>query len=205
MGYRRIGGHRGDLTVVAPLLLGLFWGAPLVAREIEERTHDLAWTQSVTRRRWMASNVGCALAAAGLWGGAMSALVTWWRRPEDALHGRFGAVFDITGAAPVAYAVFAVALGILVGTALRRVLPALAATLATFAAVRVAIALWVRPRYLGPVHRLFSLVDGRSGAPAGRRRDRSRLPLRPASRRVRSVSHAVGPTARVGCSGTRLR
>jgi hypothetical protein len=36
-------------TIVVPLLLGLFWGAPLLAKEFEEGTNGLAWTQCVTR------------------------------------------------------------------------------------------------------------------------------------------------------------
>jgi len=95
-----------------PLLFGLFWGAPLVAKELEEGTQDLVWVQGVTRRRWMTSNVSWTLIAAVLWGAAMSALVSWWRGPEDILKGgRFGVSFDITGLVPVAYTVFAVALG----------------------------------------------------------------------------------------------
>ena len=110
-----------SFTFVVPLLFGLFWGAPLVAKEFEQGTQDLVWTQGVTRRRWMTSNVACVLIAAAAWGGALSLLVTWWRGPEDALHGgRFGVAFDITGVTPVAYDVFAVALGLAAGTMLRR-------------------------------------------------------------------------------------
>ena len=39
------------LFLVVPLFVGLFWGAPLVAREIEQGTHRLVWTQRVARRR----------------------------------------------------------------------------------------------------------------------------------------------------------
>ena len=157
-----------SLSVVVPLLFGLFWGAPLVAKEFEEGTLDVAWTQSVTRRRWMTSNIAWAIVAAVLWGAAMTLLVTWWRRPEDALHGgRFSVVFDITGITPVAYSVFAVALGIAAGTLFRRVLPALATTLAGFVATRAAIGLWLRPRYLAPIRQSFPLVNDVSGAPPG--------------------------------------
>ena len=108
------------------------------------------------------------LAAAVLWGAAMSALVTWWRGPEDALSGgRFGVSFDITGLAPVAYAVFAVALGLAAGTLIKRVLPALAITLAGFAAVRASVGLWLRPRYLEPIRASLRLVNDASGAPPG--------------------------------------
>jgi len=43
----------GVLVLVTPALIGMFWGAPLVAREFEEGTYRLAWTQSVTRTRWL--------------------------------------------------------------------------------------------------------------------------------------------------------
>jgi hypothetical protein len=155
-------------TFVVPLLFGLFWGAPLVAKEFEQGTQDLVWTQGVTRRRWMTSNVAYVLAAAAAWGGAMSLLVTWWRGPEDALHGgRFGVAFDITGITPIAYAVFAVALGIAAGTMLRHVLPAMATTLAGFVLVRGAVGLWLRPRFVAPIRHSFRLVNDVSGAPAG--------------------------------------
>ena len=47
-----------NLSIVVPLLFGLFWGAPLVAKEeLEDGTHNLMWTQGVTRRRWLSSNI----------------------------------------------------------------------------------------------------------------------------------------------------
>jgi hypothetical protein len=51
-------------TMGIPLLFGVFWGAPLLAREFEDGTHNLAWTQGVTRRRWLSRNLMWALAAA---------------------------------------------------------------------------------------------------------------------------------------------
>jgi len=54
----------------APAIIGVFWGAPLITREIEARTLPLTWNQSVTRTRWLAvklSFVGLgAMATAGL-------------------------------------------------------------------------------------------------------------------------------------------
>ena len=154
-----------NLSVVAPALLGLFWGAPLVAKEVEDGTHVLAWTQSVTRRRWMGTNLTAALLAAAVWGALLSALVSWWRIPENALFGRF-AGFDVQGIVPVAYSVFAVALGIAVGAWLRRPLPALATTLGVLVAVRAVIGLFLRPHFLAPLRALEPLVNNVSGAPA---------------------------------------
>jgi hypothetical protein len=154
-----------DFTLVVPLLFGLFWGAPLLAKEFEDGTHNLAWTQGVTRRRWFRTNVMWALVAAMVWGAAMAALVSWWRFPENALGSRFDA-FDIQGIVPVAYSLFAVALGIAVGSVFKRVLPAIATTLGLFVGVRVAIGVYLRPHYITPLSKVFPLLS-RLGAPAG--------------------------------------
>jgi hypothetical protein len=155
-----------NFTLVVPLLFGLFWGAPLLAKELEDGTHNLAWTQGVTRGHWMRSNVMWALVAAAVWGAAMAALVSWWRFPENAIDSRFAA-FDVQGIVPVAYSIFAVALGIAVGSIFKRVLPAIATTLGVFVAIRVAIGVYVRPHYLTPISKLFPLSGPKSNGPIG--------------------------------------
>ena len=80
-----------DLTLVVPLLFGLFWGAPLLSKEFEDGTHNLAWTQGVSRRLWLRVNIGWSLVAAALWGAALAALVSYWRFPENAVNSRFQA------------------------------------------------------------------------------------------------------------------
>ena len=150
------------LTIGVPGLLGLFWGAPLVAAELETGTTQFAWMQTITRKRWLAIKAGWVLLAAAVWGGAVSALVTWWSSPDNALQlDAFNANrFDIQGIVPVGYALFAVALGIAAGTLLRRTLPAMAVTLAVFIAVRVVIAQVVRPHYMTAVTKIYSLGTG---------------------------------------------
>ena len=71
-------------TLGAPLIVGLFWGAPLVAAEVEAGTTQFAWMQSVTRWRWLRLKVGWMMLAAAVWGGVISALVTWWSSPTNA-------------------------------------------------------------------------------------------------------------------------
>ncbi len=154
-----------DLTMVVPLLFGLFWGAPMLAKEFEDGTHNLAWTQGVSRRHWLRVNLAWSLLAAAVWGAALAALVSWWRYPENALNSRFDA-FDVQGIVPVAYALFAVALGIAVGSVVRRVLPSLAVTLAIFVAIRVAIGVWLRPHFMTPVTAHAQLL-GTTSAPPG--------------------------------------
>jgi hypothetical protein len=154
-----------DLTIVVPLLLGLFWGAPLLAKEFEDNTHSWAWTQGVGRPRWLRANIGWSLVAAAIWGGALAVLVSYWRFPENALYSRFQA-FDVQGILPVAYAIFAVALGIAVGSVVRRVLPSLATTLALFVGLRAVVGVYLRPHYMSPITKLFPPV-GPASSPAG--------------------------------------
>jgi hypothetical protein len=157
------------LTAVVPCLLGLFWGGPLVARELETGTSQFAWVQSVPRGRWLAAKIGWVLLAAAAWGGAVSALVTWWSSPVNALrHQDFQpGQFDIQGIVPVGYAVFAVALGIAAGALIRRSLPALAVTLGVFIALRIVIADFVRPHYMTAVTRVYSLLVHPPPLPGG--------------------------------------
>jgi hypothetical protein len=155
------------MTLGAPALVGLFWGAPLVAAELETGTIQFAWMQSVTRKRWLAVKAGWMLLAAAVWGGVISALVTWWSGPDNALQldqfkpGRF----DIMGIVPVAYALFAMALGICAGALLRRTLPAIAVTLAGFITVRALVTLLLRPHYMSAITVTRSVLNGYT--PAG--------------------------------------
>ena len=135
-----------DLVMAFPLVLGILWGAPLVPREFEAGTEDFAWTQGVTRRQWVLANLGWALLVAAAWGGALAALFTWWRGPDNAVDGPVKFIyFDVQGVAPIAYTVFAMALGIAAGALFRRVVPAIMTTLVVFPAVRIVMALFFRP------------------------------------------------------------
>ena len=148
------------LTVVVPCLLGVFWGGPLVARELETGTIQFAWMQSITRGRWLAAKVGWALLAAAAWGGAVSALVTWWSSPANALnHQNFQpGQFDIQGIVPVGYALFAVALGITAGALVRRTLPALAITIGVFTFLRLVIGQDLRSHYLTALTKTYTFL-----------------------------------------------
>ena len=147
------------MTVGVPAVLGMLCGAPLVAHEFETGTSQFAWTQSVTRRRWLAVKAGWLLLAAAAVGGVVSGLVTWWSGPNNALQANAFSPgrFDIMGIAPVGYAVFAMALGITAGALVRRTLPAVGITLAGFITVRFVIFSWVRPHFISAVTTYFPL------------------------------------------------
>jgi hypothetical protein len=176
----------GWLSLVAlPAVIGVFWGAPLVARELEAGTHRLAWTQSVTRTRWLGRKLGLGALAAMAAAGVLTAVATWWCAPIDAAlsSGRsFEGVLSVSrleppmfiarGIAPIGYAAFAFVLGATTGLLLRRTVPAMAMTLALFVAVQIAMPAVVRS-HLGPEHittqitphNLHGLIINDPGAP----------------------------------------
>jgi ABC-type transport system involved in multi-copper enzyme maturation permease subunit len=152
-----------------PALIGVFWGAPLVTREIEAGTFALAWSQSVTRTRWLAVKLGLIGLAAMATAGLFSLMVTWWASPVDRVAAISGShesisfsrldplVFAARGVTPIGYAAFAFALGVAAGVLIRRTLPAMAVTLAVFAAVQIAMPNWVRPHLIAPVRTISAL------------------------------------------------
>jgi hypothetical protein len=150
----------GFLVLFVPAIIGVFFGAPLVARELETGTHRLAWTQSVSRTRWLALKLGLVglvgMAAVGL----LSLFVTWWAHPLDSVLAEQYSRFDQRSVVPVAYTAFAIALGVACGIFLRRTLAAMAVTLAGFVAVRLAFAYYIRAHLLPPSHMSTSLASG---------------------------------------------
>jgi hypothetical protein len=151
----------GLLVIVTPGLIGAFWGAPLVASEFQDGTFRLAWTQSVTRTRWMAVKLAVVGLASTATAGLLSLVVTWWASPLDRSN-QF-ATFDQRDIVPIGYAAFAFTLGVLAGALIRRTLPAMAVTLAVFIATRLAELTWVRPRLLPPVLLNLALNPGSTG------------------------------------------
>jgi len=112
----------GGYLVILPGLVGLFWGAPLVAREVEHHTHRLVWTQSITRRRWITVKLALILAGTLLVTVPLAWLTSWWLGPLDHSTGtRFApGIFDLQGVVPVAYTLFDDASGWLKRKVLRR-------------------------------------------------------------------------------------
>jgi ABC-type transport system involved in multi-copper enzyme maturation permease subunit len=139
-------------VVIAPFMLAIFWGVPLVAREYIEHTHLLAWTQSVSRRKWLTAKLVWVLAATAVVAGVIAVLSTWWWRAGNALYlDRFHSLnFGIQGIVPVAAALFAVAVGIAFGAWLKRILPAIALALGLLIAVQIVLPTMVRPHYAKP-------------------------------------------------------
>ncbi|GAA2617233.1 transporter [Dactylosporangium fulvum] len=138
------------LVIAVPALIGIFWGAPLIGRELETGTHQLAWNQTVTRTRWLAVKLTVVGVAAIATAAIFSWLLTWWAGPLDHLNGnRWAAMtFASRDIVPLGYAAFAFTLGTTLGLLLRRTLPAMAITLAVFIAIQMLVPTLIRPHLL---------------------------------------------------------
>jgi ABC-2 family transporter protein len=154
------------LILAAPAIIGIFWGAPLIARELEAGTYRLAWTQSITRTRWLMVKLALTGLAAMAVTEALTLMYAWWADPigkaddlaasvpglsKPFTGGRLSSwIFASHGITPLGYAAFGFALGTAAGALIRRTVPAMAVTLAIFAAAQVAMPLAVRPHLIPP-------------------------------------------------------
>jgi hypothetical protein len=105
----------------------------------------------VSRLRWGLVKFGLVGATAIVLAVVYALGVSWWFAPLAAVdgNGRLGyLLFDVQGIAPIGYTLFALALGIFAGTVWHRMLPAMGATLAGFAVVRILVETLARPRYM---------------------------------------------------------
>jgi hypothetical protein len=134
-----------------PGLAGIFIGAPLLAREFEQGTARLVWTQGITRRRWLGAKLGLILAGSALLGGVLGGVGTLMTPTPEGMFADRWSAFDFQAPVLIAYSVFGVALGAAAGAVIRRVVPAMATTFVAFAAIRLIVAQLVRPNFLPPL------------------------------------------------------
>jgi ABC-type transport system involved in multi-copper enzyme maturation permease subunit len=138
------------LAVAMPGLLGLVLGAPLVAREIEQGTNRLAWTQSITRTRWLLVKLGVGALACCVVVGATTPLLEWW---TGAIHRGARVVpslFDVSGFVAVSYVLFAFMLGAALGALIRRTGWAFAVGIPLYALARLGVQNFARPALVSP-------------------------------------------------------
>jgi hypothetical protein len=144
---------------LVPGIVGALLAAPLVL-DFENATFRLAWTQSVSRRRWVLSRLLVVLLTALAVSLVFTTLMTWWRGPLDSVGERLSDGFEFEGLAPASYTLFAAALVLAVGVVLRRTATAIGVGIVGFLAMRIAVDGWVRPHYLEPVRRSWTTGTG---------------------------------------------
>ncbi len=145
--------HLPQLLMFLPGLIGVFVGAPLVARELESGTFRFAWTQGRSRVQWIVAKLVILAVVLTAFALAFSALSTWWYGPFDAITGQmspYGA-YEVSGLVFAARTLFGFTLGALLGLLIRRTVPAMAATAAGWAAVALPSMLWLRPLIQKPI------------------------------------------------------
>jgi hypothetical protein len=147
----------GVILQILPALIGAFAGAPVLAREMETGTFRYVWTQGFGRWRWALAKLvllAVALAAAV---GLFTLLTSWYYEPYFAAGNPTPqtpfspGLFGLRGPAFAAWTLAAFAIGALAGMLTRRVVPAIAATLAAYAGLAVATGLYLRQHYLTPL------------------------------------------------------
>jgi hypothetical protein len=144
---------RGFLQAV-PALIGAFAGAPVLARELETGTFRFAWTQGIGRWRWTLGKLVPLAVVVAAAAGAFSVLFSWYLRPFSAAGYAIPFatdVFDLREVAFPGWTLAAFAIGALAGMLIRRVVPAIAATLAAYAGLALAAALYLRQHYMTPL------------------------------------------------------
>ena len=143
------------LLQAVPALTGAFAGAPVLAREMETGTFRFAWTQGFGRWRWTLAKLVLLAVVVAAAAAAFSVLYTWFSQPFFAAGYTIPfatRVFDLGEVAFAAWTLAAFAIGALAGMLIRRTVPAIAATLAVYAALAAATALFLRQHYMTPLH-----------------------------------------------------
>jgi len=151
----------GVIFQVLPVLIGAFVEAPVLAREMESGTFRYAWTQGFGRWRWALAKLVALGLAVTVATELFSLLLSWYFRPYfapgnqalglDQLSPFNTGLFDLREVTFAAWTLAAFSIGALAGMLIRRVVPAIAATLAVYAALAVAVGGFLRGHYLTPL------------------------------------------------------
>ena len=144
-----------------PALIGAFVGAPLLAREMETGTFRYAWTHGFGRRRWTLAKLAALGLAVTVAAGLFSLLVAWYYQPYlntgnyaltiNEMSPFNSGVFDLGRVTFAGWTLAAFSIGALAGMLIRRVVAAIAATLAVYAGLAFAVGGFLRAHYPTPL------------------------------------------------------
>ena len=147
-----LSGHFGDsswaqstikgtvfVLTVLPGLFGLAVGSSLIAEEVDNKTNRLAWSQSISRIRWLANKLAIGTLVVCVFTALLAPILNWWTGAVNLGLVIQPKLFDITGVIIVSYALFSFMLGVLLGAIIQRPAWAFAASVPIFGFVRLAI------------------------------------------------------------------
>lgn len=154
--YGPTAGVTAGLLHVVAALIGAFLGAPVLAREFETGTFRYAWTQGYGRVRATVAKLVSLAVAVTLAAAAFGLLYAWCYRPLTAKKGWGTSLldpmwFDLRGVAFPAWTLAAFAIGAFAGVLIRRVIPAMFATLAAWTGLAFATGAYLRRHYEAPL------------------------------------------------------
>ncbi|MBO0837896.1 MAG: ABC transporter permease subunit, partial [Actinobacteria bacterium] len=145
--YQKAGSWTGiygpQWTLALPGVAAVFIGAPMIARGYETGSLRFALTQGVRRARWVVPQFLVA-AAAGVVACVVAALIgTWWLNlyhgPYILAPWRWNTIlFNITPVMLPCWLLLGISIGALAAVTVRRIVPAMAATLASAVALAIA-------------------------------------------------------------------
>jgi hypothetical protein len=151
----------GVILQVLPVLIGAFTGAPLLARELETGTFRYAWTQSFGRWRWALAKLVTLALVVTVCAGLFGLLLSWYYQPYFAAGNQalglaevtplMTELFDLHGVVFAGWTLAAFSIGALAGMLIRRVVPAIAATLVVYAGLALAVGGLLREHYVTPL------------------------------------------------------
>jgi hypothetical protein len=152
---------------LAPGIVGVVLAAPFVL-DLEQGTFRLAWTQSISRTRWIVVKLALSITIVTAVALVLTLLQTWWHQPLGRLDGRMGNnVFDSEGTVVFGYALFALGLALAIGVVWRRAVAATAVSFVVYVIARVFVDNWLRQRLVSPSSITWNLLGSkRSGEPA---------------------------------------
>jgi len=161
--YYMTGEVSAALLLAVPVLVGVFAGAPILARELDTGTSRFAWTQGAGRIRWTVARLALPAVTVTAATAAFSQLFDWFYQPffTSGMDSRLAAqFFNLTGVDFAAWTLAAFALGAAAGVLIRRAVPAMFASMAVWSGLMLATVLYLRRHYLAP------LLDKGAGAPS---------------------------------------
>jgi hypothetical protein len=143
-----------SLMLVVPVLLGIFLGAPVLAREFESGTFRFAWTQGCGRLRWAVSKLVLLAVVITAVAWAFTELFGWYYHAflaDGQVSRLLPLAFGLLGVAFAAWTLAAFAIAVFFGALIRRTLPAMAATLVTWTVLAIGTATALRQHYQAPL------------------------------------------------------
>ncbi|MEU5695382.1 hypothetical protein [Actinosynnema sp. NPDC020468] len=154
-----------QMLTLTPMLVGavvaVFWAAPLVSREFEQRTHLVVWSQDVSPSRWLVGKVGLLLVPALLIGCLYPLAVRALVLAVMAVQGEFqlfnlfrDELFELSPATQAGYVVFGFGLGLAASVLTRRTVVSMGVTIGLYLVTRVLVANSWRPYFVPPLRRL---------------------------------------------------